>query len=30
MVKEKNSAANSVKAGEAKLFDTTPCPTVNP
>jgi Zn-dependent alcohol dehydrogenase len=30
MVKEKNSAANSVKAGEVKLFDTTPVRRLTP
>jgi len=30
MVKEKNSAANSVKAGEVKLFDATPVPRLTP
>ena len=30
MDKEKNQAANSVNAGEAKLFDTTPAPRLTP
>ncbi len=30
MVKEKNSAANSVKTGEVKLFDTIPVPRLSP
>jgi hypothetical protein len=30
MVKEKNSAANSVKAGDVKIFDTPPVPWLTP